>query len=81
MSIHSKDKNSAAFSGELWCPICVSAIKDYNPHKQVWKLDRWITNTLVRYTCGKCGTPIRYEISNNANPSAEELTKFGLIGR
>lgn len=84
MGIHTKEKNKAAFSGELWCPMCVSTgtvDEPYNPRKQVWKLDRWITNTLARYICKKCGTPIRYEISSKSNPSAEELTKYGLIGR
>jgi transposase-like protein len=81
MGIHNREKNSAAFSGMLWCPICTANSKEYDPRKQAWKLDRWITNTLARYICKKCGTPVRYEISNRSNPSASELTKYGLIGR
>ena len=80
MGIFSREANSAKFSGQLWCPICAQNL-GYDPRKQVWKLDRWITSTLVRYICKKCKTPVRYEISRNAKPSAAELTKYGLVGR
>ena len=82
MSIFSRETAKNKFSGNLYCPNCVKlsaeAEVEYNPDKQGWKLDRYITPTLVRYICKKCKTPIRYDISNRV-PSGAELIQRGLI--
>ena len=76
MSIFSKGRSLGAFSGVLVCPICHHN-DDYDERKQIWKLDRWINNHLVRYICKKCKTPIRYEMSRYSKSDAE-LLQLGL---
>ena len=76
MSIFSKGRSMGAFSNALICPICHQN-DDYDSRKQIWKLDRWISNHLARYICKKCKTPIRYEISRYSKTD-KELAELGL---
>ena len=77
MGIFSRNKSLGAFGTKLICPICHQN-DDYDDRKQVWKLDRWLSNHLVRYICKKCKTPIRYEISRYSK-SDRELAELGLM--
>ena len=79
MTIIMKDmrqRNAMAFSDHLWCPVC-SQDSAYKPSGQKWRLDKWITPVLIRYICKKCGTPIRYDISNRLNARGGDLVRMG----
>ncbi len=56
-------RNKMAFSGRLDCPWCKGHYQDYDPKKQSWKLDRYITPTRIRYICGHCKRGVQYDIS------------------
>jgi len=76
MGIFSRGKSLGAFGSPLICPMCKREVEGYDERKQVWKLDRWITNYLARYICKRCKTPVRYEISKYQK-SPRELVRMG----
>lgn len=79
-------KSKLAFDGHLYCPVCKQSEEEkgrmYDPRKQRWHLDRYITPFLIRYICKKCKTPVRYDISQKMyggqKASGRELNILGL---
>jgi transposase-like protein len=56
MTIFTRGKNPAAFSGNLSCPVCQSQairfIENLGPYR-------------LRYRCRKCGLPFQYETGHD----------------
>jgi len=78
-----KDKRSKhAFSRPMSCEWCKheSLMRNipYDIDKQKWKFDRWVTPTMVRYICKRCGHGTRYEVGKR-QPSKQEFHKLGLM--